>query len=152
MFGALCGAIIFAKRHGFSSKITVNTVIPSFVIFHGFGRIGCFLSGCCYGLVLSENVNVLGAAIHHFPVQLVEAVFEFVMFWLLYKVVKFEKRIQVYLVAYAVFRFIAEYFRGDEVRGFVLGLSTSQWISILILLIMAVGLAKKHCAKNELSV
>jgi phosphatidylglycerol:prolipoprotein diacylglycerol transferase len=38
----------------------------------------------------------------------------------------------VYLFADPVIRFIDEFFRGDDIRGFLFGLSTSQIISILL--------------------
>lgn len=57
------------------------------------------------------------------PVQIFEAVFEFVLFAVL---LVDEKRrpqtdiLKVYLLAYAVFRFAIEFFRGDVVRGIFL--------------------------------
>ena len=41
---------------------------------------------------------------------------------------------QAYLVLYAIFRFIIEFFRGDEVRGQFLGIYFSQWQSIIFVL------------------
>ncbi|MCC8046445.1 MAG: prolipoprotein diacylglyceryl transferase [Clostridiales bacterium] len=41
--------------------------------------------------------------------------------------------LNVYLVSYTIFRFFIEFFRGDELRGFLFGISTSQWISVAIL-------------------
>ena len=38
-----------------------------------------------------------------------------------------------YLSIYAVERFILEFFRYDSIRGGLLGISTSQWISIVLL-------------------
>ena len=57
----------------------------------------------------------------------------------------------LYLLLYAVFRFVIEYFRGDEYRGFVLGLSTSQFISIFVVLGSSVYLALRTLKeKHEL--
>ena len=39
-----------------------------------------------------------------------------------------------YACSYAVVRFVLEFFRGDKVRGGFLGISTSQWISILLII------------------
>ena len=39
----------------------------------------------------------------------------------------------IYLICYAVMRFVLEFFRYDYVRGFLLGISTSQWISIILI-------------------
>lgn len=52
-------------------------------MFHAFGRIGCFLGGCCYGIecdlgFVYENALVESAnGVRRFPVQLVESGFEF---------------------------------------------------------------------------
>ena len=40
--------------------------------------------------------------------------------------------IETYLLTYSVIRFILEFMRYDAVRGEAFGLSTSQWISIVI--------------------
>ena len=41
--------------------------------------------------------------------------------------------LQLYLAMYAVFRFVLEFVRYDDSeRGILLGLSTSQWISLVI--------------------
>ena len=47
--------------------------------------------------------------------------------------------LRLYLALYAVFRFVLEFFRGDDVRGILGGLSVSQWISIVILLCLFTG-------------
>ena len=41
--------------------------------------------------------------------------------------------IGIYLIVYSVMRFLLEFVRGDMIRGGVLSLSTSQWISIVLL-------------------
>ena len=118
----------------------VAIVIP---LFHTFGRIGCFLGGCCFGVECKFGItihnNTLYPAINdvnRLPIQLIEAGCNFILFWVLlflYKKNKFQKRLLiVYLFAYPVIRFIDEFFRGDDIRGFLFGLSTSQIISILL--------------------
>lgn len=42
--------------------------------------------------------------------------------------------LQIYLVTYAIFRFCIEFFRGDAIRGFFLGFSTAQWVSLAIII------------------
>lgn len=112
-------------------------------LFHFFGRLGCFLSGCCYGVEWAQ-----GIVYHHspvesanniprFPVQLVEAVLNLLLFFLLRHWLKKEKLknrlMAMYFSIYPVYRFVLEYFRGDEYRGFVGIFSTSQFISLLLL-------------------
>ena len=107
-------------------------------LFHGFARIGCYFGRCCYGIEMS------GAAFSHFfehrlPVQLMEAGFNFLLFVALlllyfYKKQSRGKLVRGYLLSYAIFRFIIEFFRGDALRGGFGPLSFSQWVSLGILL------------------
>lgn len=135
-------------------------VVP---LFHGFGRIGCFLAGCCYGreyhgifaVTFPPNPYEPGIELtERFPVQLLESVCNFILFAVLaiYGRKRREpgKLLGIYLVAYPVIRFITEMFRGDEIRGVIragmIQLSTSQIISLL-LLPLGIGLcvgAKKN--------
>jgi phosphatidylglycerol:prolipoprotein diacylglycerol transferase len=121
-------------------------------IVHGFGRIGCFNAGCCYGthtdfflgVVYSEEKcqAPLGESLH--PVQLYESGFIFlllVMLWILRDRKQFAGQLfLLYLMAYAAGRSVLELFRGDEARGYVIPgwVSHSQFISLLVIIISAV--------------
>ena len=110
-------------------------------VAHAFGRIGCFFAGCCYG---RETDSVLGVHFKYvsgnrLPTQLFEAAFLFLLFAVLTLLVlkwKCPYTMSVYLVAYGIFRFIIEFFRGDD-RGQIFGgaLSPSQVGSIVYLLL-----------------
>lgn len=136
------------------------TVTP---LFHAFGRIGCFLGGCCYGVESTVGFTVTNNSlspeingVKRFPISLVEAAINLVIFLIILRLsCKKEGRrsfsaIGVYLTLYPVARFVIEFFRGDVVRGFFLGLSTSQWISIILFPIGVFLLAKSHLqSKSE---
>jgi phosphatidylglycerol:prolipoprotein diacylglycerol transferase len=53
------------------------------------------------------------------------------------------------MIVYPVVRFADEFFRGDTYRGFFLGLSTSQWISIMVFVFSITMLIIKHFKKSE---
>lgn len=116
-------------------------------IVQGFGRVGCFLAGCCHGKVCD---SVLGVTFSHpdslanpknvplYPTQLFDIGINIII---LLTLIWFEKRQQfkgqlmlIYLMMYAVGRSINELFRGDEERGFLFNglLSHSQFIAICI--------------------
>lgn len=111
-------------------------------LFHAFGRLGCFFSGCCYGVEseigfvyhysLIEEAN----GVSRFPVQLAEAALNLLLFGLLYFCYRRQKAqghlLTLYLLSYSCYRFILEFFRGDAYRGIFGGLSTSQWISLAL--------------------
>lgn len=120
-----------------------GTLIP---LFHTFGRIGCFFGGCCYGREGSWGFIAHGNPlvpevndVRRIPVPLLEAVCNLCIFFLLlYLFQKGQQKGRVifwYMVAYAPVRFVLEFFRGDAIRGIWCGLSTSQWISILLFVI-----------------
>ena len=82
------------------------------------------------------------------PVQLTEAVVEFILFIVLLVLgIKLERKtliLPIYLIAYPVCRFILELFRGDEIRGIFWGLSTSQWISIMLVVYAIYEIIRKR--------
>lgn len=104
------------------------------------------MGGCCYGIEYhgkfaihfpdNEFVSDL-SAVPRFPVQLLEALINFILFIVLIliarKIHKSYSMFGLYLICYAIIRFSLEFLRGDVERGIVLGVSTSQWISLLLL-------------------
>ncbi|MCQ2515859.1 MAG: prolipoprotein diacylglyceryl transferase [Saccharofermentans sp.] len=148
-YGGLIGAIITSIAVSKLFKIDIKKYYPSLVpgiaILAGFGRIGCLLEGCCYGAPTSFFIHVIypkgsqaPALIPLVPVQAYEMAFEFVVA-ILFVVLSFKKPqinshlLRIYLASYAVMRFILEFWRGDQVRGIWGLFSTSQWISLVIL-------------------
>lgn len=125
LIGFLCGLAFYANVTDNDCRTNFRYMVPAIPLFHAFGRIGCYLAGCCYG---KDGI----------PVQLIESGFNFVLFAALCIIaVKCNKAfttIGIYFISYGIFRFIIEFFRGDEIRGIIFGLSTSQWISLLLIL------------------
>lgn len=145
-YGGLLGALLGIRICSFllllDQKRLESFCAPCFALFHGCGRIGCFFAGCCYGVEWKYGIAMAeDPEVPRFPVQLVEAIFEFgVCIYLLRKEKKTPKDVplmNIYLILYAVFRFFIEFLRGDRIRGiWLLGLSTSQIISLIILGVM----------------
>jgi len=138
--GILTAVIILKKRPQYIYLLDIAT--PAIPLFHFFGRIGCFLAGCCFGIESSfgftydHSIIEEANGINRFPVQLLEAFVNLLLFFILdfirRKNLFKQNIIYLYLLFYAVARFFLEFLRGDEYRGFVFVLSTSQIISILI--------------------
>lgn len=137
-YGGLIGAfslgVLYLQVRGVPKDVYMDSAALFAPVFHGFARIGCLLAGCCYG-VESE----FGFAMHgtvRFPVQLLESLCNFIIAAVIYAVLKKGslrgRVLYLYLALYAFVRFFDEFLRGDEIRGFILGLSTSQFISIFI--------------------
>lgn len=135
-------------------------------IMHGFGRIGCFMAGCCHGKPTDSILGVtftdpicqaepLNAPLH--PTQLYEAalIFSLLAALIFYKdKKKFDGQLfLIYPIVYAAGRGVIEIFRGDIQRGFLFGniLSTSQFISLGVMVVSVyfyVRLNKKRKLKS----
>ena len=149
LLGGIAAGAIYAKvtkleRFGEYADI-VAAAVP---LFHFFGRIGCFLGGCCYGIesdfgfTFHHSLVEAANGVNRFPVQLFEAGFNLLLFVFILTLLN-KKKLRnrlffLYLFIYAIGRFILEYFRGDSYRGFLFGLSTSQIISLMILVVVSV--------------
>jgi len=89
------------------------------------------------------------------PFLFFEAGFEFALFallwWLLTRTNRLRGRLlALYLLIYPVGRFFLEFLRGDDYRGFLFGLSTSQIISILVFAGSAVFFIVKWTNRNRM--
>jgi phosphatidylglycerol:prolipoprotein diacylglycerol transferase len=130
----------------------LDCVVPSIALAQGFGRIGCLLAGCCYGMATDSafsitftNSDYAPNNVPLVPTQILSSAFDFVNFAVLYCICRKGKRdglpTACYLIIYGIGRFIIEFFRGDLGRGTVGVLSTSQFISVFIVLAGVVLLA-----------
>ncbi len=137
-YGGLLGGMWmvyrYIRRFHLDIKQTTALLVPAIPLFHSFGRVGCYFAGCCGG-----NFFI--------PIQLVEASFNLILFISLllyqrYKEIK-EKVLEIYLLSYAIFRFMIEFLREDSIRGIYL-FSTSQWISLLIIGVIVFRTIKKR--------
>ena len=161
---AVVVALIYIRRIGLPLWTTCDVFAPGIALGHVIGRFGCFFAGCCWGKpttlpwgitftdpFAAANVGTpLNQSLH--PTQLYEAGAEFLILALLLgtenKGKPFAGRtFWLYMLLYAVSRFIIEFFR-DDPRGMVGVLSTSQFISVILAplaVIMLVYLAR-HAA------
>lgn len=163
-YGGLLGGMAALFLGGWVHKIKtldyIEATAPCLPLAHGFGRIGCHLTGCCYGI----PYNGIGHVIYHapsfapaeiplFPVQMLEACINFLLAGSLFLFLRRKKMtywsVFFYLTAYAVVRFLLEFLRYDVAERGVFGpLSTSQWISLAILLLTAlfsIVMQKREC-------
>lgn len=151
-YGGLLGALlvfsIIKRRENLDAETVYPVMVPALAIFAGISRIGCLLTGCCYGArtdsafsIIYHHSQIAPCDVPLIPVQLYEAVFQILLAITLILITKYFAKtrrhlLTIYLASYATFRFILEFYRGDLSRGIYLGLSTSQWISIIIIFIL----------------
>lgn len=166
-YGGLIGTFLGVLRYCYHFKVPLVPFIDLFTPFiplvHGFGRIGCFLAGCCYGIEyhgifrvqFPENELVPELSlVPRFPVQLLEAGMNFIMFGILFWLLRKRKLLQgrllgVYLLYYVTARYFLEMLRGDIIRGGVGIFSTSQLISLLLIPVAIIVLSGKLLPKLD---
>ena len=151
-YGGLIAAVLvsiwFLRRHRMPVWLTCDIFAPGIALGHAIGRVGCLFAGCCYGqptslpwgVVFSDPfaASYVGTplGVHLHPTQLYETGAELLILAILLLTERrgryFAGRtFWFYVALYAVSRFVIEFFRGDE-RGSLAGLSTSQFISIVL--------------------
>lgn len=149
VYGGIIGGIatgyIYSRIKGFDFLEYLDLIVPTIALAQGFGRIGCFGAGCCYGRetnstlsVVFQNSSYAPNGVSLIPTQLFSSGGDFIIATiLLFCSSKCKKRGQVsglYMILYSIGRFTIEIFRGDP-RGNVGILSTSQFICIFMFLI-----------------
>lgn len=126
---------------------TLNLLAQPFCIAHIFGRLGCFMAGCCFGSPTSSITGVVFPTdslphqhyhelIRIHPTQLYESAFVLLVFIFLITS-KYKHPFYFYIIAYSVFRFLVEFLRSDN-RGLILHqdlFSPSQVISLATILV-----------------
>lgn len=132
--GGLAFGIIFAlwyfRKHKIPTWKAADVIVPALALGHGFGRIGCFTAGCCYGSecslpwgVIFQNEyasSLTGIPLHRVlhPTQLYESALNFLNFIVLFLILKKKKFdgqvFSLYIINYSIIRFFVEYFRGDH--------------------------------------
>lgn len=91
---------------------------------------------------------------YRMPVQILESVFEIILFFYLFLLLKSKEWmsrniLKRYLILYSLGRFILEFWRGDVRRGIINGISFSQVVSVFIWLILMGKYFRKHILKTE---
>ena len=144
VYGGIIGGTITIFTYCKLKKMDIfsylDLLVPSIATAQGFGRIGCFLAGCCYGRktespfgVVFTNSDFAPNGIKLLPTQLFMSAGDFVimaiLLWYASKRPAKGKVSCLYLFLYSIGRFGIEFLRNDD-RGTVGVLSTSQFIAI----------------------
>lgn len=159
--GVLAG-YIYTRVKKLNFMEVFDHVMPEVALAQAFGRIGCFMAGCCYGRETDSFLGVVfpedslaPSGVKILPTQLFSAAGDFLIAIILivladyvYKNVRKQGSKKfghvygdmgcTYMLLYGIGRFLIEFLR-DDVRGAVGILSTSQFISLFIV-VFSVGL------------
>lgn len=148
MIAAFSGLVIYCKRHKLNFRQFSDIAAPSTALGIFIGRLGCFAAGCCwgrptngaFGVVFSHPesfAGVKGVPLH--PAQLYESIGALLLYIFLiwrFRHRKYKGQITFEgLIIYSTLRFVVEFFRGDDYRGYAFGgsLSYGQVVSLIIL-------------------
>lgn len=153
VYGGIIGGFLtiygFCKIKKIDMLSYLDLMIPSVALAQGFGRIGCFLAGCCYGRetdsclgVVFTNSDFAPNGVKVLPTQLFMAggdlILMAILLWYAAKRPMRGRTSMLYLILYSMGRFAIEFLRNDN-RGTVGMLSTSQFIAIFTLLAGILG-------------
>lgn len=143
ILGGILGGYVFCRWKKLPAWKYYDIGLPAVALAQGFGRIGCFFAGCCYGRETTSAISIVFSRsrfapnhVHLIPTQLYSSAGDFLLFFFL---LLYDKKWRkndgevaaLYLILYSGGRFILEFFRGDLARGAIGPLSTSQFIGIL---------------------
>ena len=148
-WGGVAGGFIAAMWVSRAWKIPLLSLadftLPGVALGFAFGRIGCHLAGCCFGLHYDGPLSLhfthplapaSGVEQPLFPIQLLSALLLLILCLVLLRILYLNLRpgyvLLTYLVLYGCGRFTVEIFRNDP-RGVFLKLSDAQWYSLLLL-------------------
>lgn len=144
--GSIIAVVLFGSIYLIKNKIPalplldlIGTYAP---IIQGFGRIGCFFAGCCYGTICTlpwaftythpASLAPLCVPLH--PTQLYSAALFFMLFFGIKSIRKYLKKpglqFMLYLMGTSLIRFSTDFWRGDSIRSNLF--SSYQYLSLAL--------------------
>jgi len=127
----------------------LDLIGPTLGLVQAFGRLGCFMAGCCHGRPCRWGVRYGPVHAEHgferelvgvrlFPIQALESLCLFALASIGAALVlagaPAGTALATYLVGYAAARFVLELARGDAARGQAFGFSEAQWTAAIVML------------------
>lgn len=153
VYGGIIGGVLASmlyikkiKKNAFLPYLDI--VMPGVAVGQGFGRIGCFFAGCCYGArtesafsIVFKHSDYAPNNVKLIPTQLISSAGDFVIAAVLYFYLSrkhADGRVgALYFILYGIGRFAIEFLR-DDYRGSIGVFSTSQIISLAVVVLGAV--------------
>lgn len=139
---ALIVGVLFARRYQQDPIEYLDLYAPVISLSYGLGRIGCLLTGCCFG----KYCDLPWAINSRHPTQLYSTVWELGVLCLLLGFEKKSRRpvgfiFALWMLLHSLGRFLIEFFR-DDFRGPSAVLSVSSWISLILFILALCWLLK----------
>jgi len=135
---ATLAVVVYLKASRRPVLYWLDVIAPSLALGLAFGRVGCFLNGCCYGDVCRHGWGMVWPAgtipwekfgnTALYPSQIYSAANALLLALVLHVVFHYRRRngqvILMFTVLYGISRFLLEMIRADEVPQYLLGLPT----------------------------
>lgn len=144
VIGGIIAALVIIKRKNYSLWGFGDAIILPLILGLAIGRIGCFMTGCCFGepchlpwaVQFPPGHETFAQWVH--PTQLYESLGAMVMIglfllWEKHKAYRAGQLFTMFLIGYGFLRFGIESLRADTVSVGIF--SSSQWISLLSMLL-----------------
>lgn len=136
----------FSRRRRLPFLVLADTAAPGLALGTAIGRLGCFLNGCCFGVVTAGwwgTPTRYAPGLRH-PTQLYELVLTLGLFALLWSrrllPMRSGRLFLMYVAGYAGIRLVVEAFR--EVEGYLGPLTYAQVLSLILLAVAVPLLAR----------
>ena len=159
VIGGIVGVVIFCRRRRINPLAMFDVIGPSMFVGEGFGRIGCFLYGCCFGRacnlpwavqfppdsltfeVLSKRGTIPPGAAATIPLHPTQLYSSFAAFMLAGILAWYFRRrpfdgavLALGWILYPINRYILETLRDDEPKRWGTNFTFSQLMSIGLLI------------------
>lgn len=153
---ALFAMMIYVRRKGYGFFEVADFFVPYLALAQAFGRMGCFLNGCCYGIEASPGypfaVIFPQDPFSRHPTQIYAAA-ALILIYIILRIWQERPHFTgviflAYCLLYSGKRFLIEFVRGDNPRV-IMGLTLSQAFSFVIFLValfLFVRLRNQHPA------
>jgi phosphatidylglycerol:prolipoprotein diacylglycerol transferase len=139
-------ALWYMRKNKLSTWKVADIAVPALALGHGFGRIGCFMAGCCFGRECTvpwgivfrneyaSNLTGIPLDTHLHPTQLYEALLNFTNFLILFVILR-KKRFDgqvfsFYIINYSIIRYFVEFYRGDHLDKAYIIQNPSPYLSL----------------------
>ncbi len=146
ILGAAGILLIAARLYRLPLETYLELSVPFFCFTHAWGRLGCFMAGCCHGVPTDSILGVqfpgnsIACKLHGYqpvhPTQLYEMALLVVLGLVAQFLIPLGHRVYSYFLIYGAARFVIELFRGDDrgAIGLIPSLSPSQQLCGIFIL------------------
>lgn len=135
--GSMLAMFLYCKICKLDFGKVAGTLTVALCAIYAFARIGCALTGCCYGIPYAGACAVAGFdGLSRFPVQLLDCLMHAGIFAILLVCRRYGKNlVAVFLLLHSSDRLLMDFLRDTGAKTMAGPLSVSQWISVILFLL-----------------